>query len=65
MPDVRRLKPEDREQWQVLWKGYQDFYKTNLDAGTDELWQRLLSEPDDGPIGLVFEENGKLLGLVH
>jgi GNAT superfamily N-acetyltransferase len=65
MPDVRRLKPEDREQWQVLWKGYQDFYKTNLDAGTDELWQRLLSEPDNGPIGLVFEENGNLLGLVH
>lgn len=62
---VRLLKVEDRDQWQVLWKGYQDFYETNLDAVTDNTWERLLAGEPDGPCCLVAEENGKLLGLTH
>lgn len=62
---IRTLKPSDREQWQVLWKGYQDFYETNLDAVTDNTWERLLADNPDGPCCLVAEEDGKLLGLTH
>ena len=62
---LRRVRPEDYDQWQVLWKGYQEFYKTNLDHVTDSLWQRLLAENENGPICLVAERDGRLLGFTH
>lgn len=62
---VREARPEDREQWEVLWKGYQEFYETNLDHVTDSLWQRLMSGKKDEPFCLVADEEGKLLGFTH
>lgn len=63
--EVRSLQKEDKDQWQLLWKGYQEFYETNLDHVTDNLWQRLFDDHEDGPYCLVAVENGKLLGLVQ
>jgi GNAT superfamily N-acetyltransferase len=62
---VRRAKPSDQAEWQVMWKGYQEFYETNLDTGTNALWHRLLQEDVNGPICLVAEKDGKLLGFAH
>jgi len=62
---VRSLRPSDREEWQPLWKGYQDYYEVNLDDVTDSLWERFMAADPDGPICLLAEENGVLLGLVH
>ena len=62
---IRRAQEADRPQWEVLWKGYQDFYETNLDAVTDNLWQRLLAENEEGPICLVADQDGRLLGFTH
>ena len=62
---IRPLKPDDKPQWEVLWKGYQDFYEADLEAGKESLWQRLLSDDPLEPVCLVCEEDGQLLGLVH
>ncbi len=62
---IRPLRPDERDAWQPLWKGYQEYYETNLDDVTDSLWQRLMGEDPDGPVCLVAEENGALLGLVQ
>jgi len=62
---VRPLHASERDQWQPLWKGYQDYYETNLDDVTDSLWERLMANDPDGPFCLVAEEDGKLLGLVQ
>lgn len=62
---IRQAAPEDRDQWQVLWKGYQEFYETNLDHVTDGLWGRLLSNDPSEPVCLVAEEDGLLLGFTH
>jgi len=62
---IRPVRPDDHAQWLVLWKGYQDFYQTNLDAVTANTWERLLAGDPDGPFCLVAEENEKLLGLTH
>jgi hypothetical protein len=44
MPDeivIRPLRAEDRAEWEVLWKGYQVFYKTDIPAEvTDLTWAR-------------------------
>lgn len=62
---IRPLNNDDRAQWEPLWKGYQEFYETNLDHVTDDLWQRLMSDLPDGPVCLVAEENDELLGIVQ
>jgi len=63
--EIRPLHAGERNAWQVLWKGYQEYYEVNLDDVTDSLWQRLMADDPDGPICLVAEENGELLGLVQ
>ncbi len=50
---IRAAKPGDREQWDVLWKGYQDYYQVDLSATTDNTWQRLMAPGPDGPFCLV------------
>lgn len=65
MVTIRQINEQDREQWEVLWKGYQNFYKTNLDDVTDGLWIRLLKSDPLEPICLVAERDGKLLGFTH
>ncbi len=62
---VRAAQAEDRAQWEPLWKGYQEFYETNLDHVTDGLWDRLMSDDPREPICLLAEENGKILGFTH
>lgn len=62
---VRLAAPGDRDQWKALWKGYQEFYQTNLDHVTDSLWERLMSDRPEEPVCLVAEEKGKLLGFTH
>ncbi len=64
--NVRPISKGDREAWEKLWLGYQEFYGADLRSGTDMLWQRLLSPPADGPFCLVAEsEDGKVVGLAH
>ena len=62
---IRALRHDDRDQWQMLWKGYQDYYETNLDDVTDSLWQRLMSNDKDGPFCLIAETEDELLGFVQ
>ena len=64
---VRSLIRNDRGQWETLFRGYLDFYKTDL---TDEMiettWQRLLEDDWQFPIGLVAASaDDSLIGLAH
>ncbi|GIL01610.1 MAG: GCN5 family N-acetyltransferase [Alphaproteobacteria bacterium] len=63
---VRFAEPDDRSQWEALWRGYQQFYETDLSAGTDALWRRLMHASGDGPYALVaVGDDHVLLGLAH
>lgn len=62
---VRPAVADDRAQWEPLWKGYQEYYEVNLDSVTDGLWQRLMADNPDGPICLVAELDGRLVGFTH
>ena len=63
---VRTLQPADRHQWDGLWRGYLDFYKTTIpDQVTDLTWQRLM-DPEAPVLGFcAAREDGSLLGIVH
>lgn len=48
---IASLRPSDREAWQVLARGYKEFYATpTTDTEYDRAWNRLLAQ--DGVYGL-------------
>lgn len=62
---VREPAQPDREQWESLWSGYLDFYRSPEDPeSTQHLWDRLLDSADRVQCH-VAEEDGRLIGIVH
>ena len=61
---IAPLRPQDRERWDVLARGYKTFYETELpDAEYDLAWRRLLAA--DGIHGLGAQLDGRLVGISH
>src|SRR6516225_7404919 len=65
---VTAIKPHDRARWAELWRGYLDFYETQLPPEIyDHTWQRLIAA--ESPIrGLGARLGGAeapLVGITH
>lgn len=61
---IARLLPEDRQRWEVLARGYKDFYRTSeSDETYEETWQRLMG--GDELHGLGARLDGELVGIAH
>jgi GNAT superfamily N-acetyltransferase len=62
---VRAIAPDDRDQWELLWSGYNTFYKRIVPADvTQTTWSRFFDSYE--PMhALVAERDGQVLGLVH
>src|SRR5262249_43412211 len=67
MPEItiRKVKPDERADWERLWTGYLEFYKTSVPRETyDVTWARL--NDSNEPMGLLGAYvDGKLKGIVH
>jgi GNAT superfamily N-acetyltransferase len=62
---IRPLRPDERADWEPLWKGYLDFYKTSVPKQTyDTTWARL-HDPDEPMRLLGAFVGGRLQGIVH
>jgi GNAT superfamily N-acetyltransferase len=62
--DVRPLTPEDRAAWEVLARGYKDFYETDVpDEGYEQTWRRLLQGAEVHGLGAWLD--GRLVGIAH
>jgi len=63
---VRPVRPEDRDQWQPLWDGYNLFYERPDLPGeiTETTWGRFF-DPEEPVFAAVAEREEKLVGLVH
>lgn len=63
---VRPLVPSDRAQWEPLWKSYLTFYETELPQQQYDLTFARFQDPAEPMHALgAFDENGKMVGLVH
>jgi len=63
---IRPLAPGDHDAWLPLWRGYLEFYESDLsDEQTELTWHRLLDPrfPIHGAI--AADERGQAVGLVH
>ena len=63
---VRELRPTDRARWNELWKGYLEFYRTQLHPRvTERTWQRLLDpqQPLSGVVAVDLQDQP--IGFAH
>jgi len=63
--NIRNARDVDREAWDPLWKGYQEYYEVDLSKTTDNTWQRMMNPSSDGPFCLVCEDDdGEMIGFL-
>lgn len=61
---VKPLEPRDRDAWEVLARGYKDFYATPTSAAEyGTAWHRLLAQ--DGVHGMGAFADDQLVGIAH
>ncbi len=62
---LRAATAADFDTWLPLWRGYQEFYKTDIPhATTVGTWQRLL-DPAEPMHAVLAEVAGEVVGFVH
>ena len=63
--EIRPLRQDERAQWDVLWKGYLDFYRASVPKEVyDTTWARL-HDPAEPMHLLGGTLDGELCGIVH
>jgi len=63
--DIRPVSLDERADWERLWTGYLEFYKTSVPPQTyDVTWARL-HDPNEPMHLLGAYVDGKLVGIVH
>jgi GNAT superfamily N-acetyltransferase len=65
---VTAITPQDRARWTELWRGYLDFYQTELPLEIyDHTWQRLIAEesPIHGLGARLGKHTAPLVGITH
>lgn len=64
--EIRAVRAEDRAEWDVLYKGYADFYKVTQTAEMRDRVFGWLMDADHSSNGLVaVADGGNLIGLTH
>jgi GNAT superfamily N-acetyltransferase len=64
MIEIGPLRPEDRDRWEVLARGYKDFYETVVsDEGYEWTWERLRAGAEAHGLGARLD--GRLVGIAH
>ena len=64
MIDIGKLQPEDRADWEVLFRGYIDFYERTLpQEAYDRAWE--LFRQDARVHALGARVDGRLVGITH
>jgi len=65
---ITAIRPQDRARWTELWRGYLDFYETELPPEIyDHTWQRLLAaeSPIRGLGARLASDTAPLVGITH
>jgi GNAT superfamily N-acetyltransferase len=62
---IRGARAEDEPAWRELWRGYCEFYETEIaEPVTAATWARLL-DPDSTMVGVVAVEGERVVGFAN
>ena len=62
---IREIRLDDKEEWVLLYKGYADFYKVEMnDKILKTVWEWIHDNNNDVSC-LVYEKNNKIIGIAH
>ena len=62
---IREIKLDDKEEWKVLYRGYADFYKVEMnDKILNTVWEWIHDKNHD-VCGLVCIQDNKIVGIAH
>jgi GNAT superfamily N-acetyltransferase len=62
---IREIRLDDKNQWEMLYRGYADFYKVEMnDKILNTVWEWIHDNNHD-VCGLVYEQESKIIGIVH
>ena len=62
---IRELKPSDKKEWEKLFKGYGDFYKTPISNEILITVWGWLFDKNHVVNGICYEIEGKIVGIAH
>ena len=63
--EIRTARATDEAQWRGLWRGYTEFYETQLpEHVTAATWRRIVA-PELAILCRFAEAQGRLLGFSH
>lgn len=66
MTEIRALTPADHDAWLPLWRGYLEFYESDLsDAQTALTWRRLIDPGAPIHGAVTVDAAGRPVGFVH
>ena len=64
-PVIRSALPSDEAVWRRMWRGYLDFYESDVsDEVTNRTWKRIL-DPDSAVKCIVAESDGAVCGFAN
>ena len=64
MVEIDELRPEDRPGWELLARGYKEFYRDPMpDEAYEQTWRRLAAGTE--LFGLGARQDGTLVGIAH
>ena len=62
---IREIRLNDKEQWKILYKGYANFYKVEMnDRILKTVWDWIHDNNHDVS-GLVYVHDNKIIGIAH
>ena len=62
---IREIKLSDQDEWEVLYRGYADFYKVEMNDEILKTVWKWLHDKDHEVKGIVYEYENKIVGLAH
>lgn len=65
MLEIRAIRPEDHAAWLELWRGYLEFYETDLADDVSRFTFDRIVDPGSGLHGAIAWQDGRAVGVVH
>jgi len=62
---IREIRLSDKEEWEILYRGYAEFYKTNMNNKILQTVWEWLNDINHELKGICYEADSKIVGLAH